>query len=57
MENSELHAVIKYLGRNSLSPKAMHEYMVEVLGDDAVSYQVVKNWSREFRCGSATYKH
>lgn len=28
-----------------------NEDMVSVFGDEAPLHQVVKNWSREFRCG------
>lgn len=31
--------------------------MVSVLGDDAPSYQVVKNWSLEFQCGRKTCEY
>lgn len=35
MEKRELHAVIKSLRKKDLKPKAFHEDMVGVLGDDA----------------------
>lgn len=57
MEKNELHAVIKYLQKKGLTPQEIHDDMVGVLGDDAPSYQVVKNWSRQFRCGRKTCEH
>jgi len=51
MDKIEQRAIIKYLQKKGLSPKEIHEDMVSVLGDDAPSYQIVKNWCRDFRCG------
>lgn len=37
--------------KKGLSPKEIHEDMVNELGESAPSYQVVKNISREFNFG------
>lgn len=51
MERVEQRAVIKYLQKKSLSPSEIHQDLVSTLGDSAVSYEIVKRWCREFRCG------
>jgi histone-lysine N-methyltransferase SETMAR len=51
MEKTELRAVIKYLHLKKMSPKEIHEDMVNTLGDSAPSYSMVKKWSAEFTRG------
>ncbi len=51
MDNISLRAVIRYLGLKGLSPKEVHEDMVETLGEGAPSYSMVKKWAAEFKRG------
>ena len=44
MEKNEVHVVIKFLQKKGLTPQEILDDMLGVLGDDAASYQVVKNW-------------
>jgi [histone H3]-lysine36 N-dimethyltransferase SETMAR len=51
MEKNELRCVIKYLQKKGMTPTEIHQDILNVLGEDAISYQVVKNWSRQFKLG------
>ncbi len=51
MEKNELRAVIKYLQKKGMTPTEIHQDIVNVLGEDVISYQTVKNWSRHFKLG------
>jgi [histone H3]-lysine36 N-dimethyltransferase SETMAR len=57
MEKNEVRAVIKYLQKKGMTPKEIYEDMHGVLGDDGPSYQVVKNWSRDFKFGRNSCEH
>lgn len=57
MDKFESRAVIKYLCKKGLSPQEIHKDMREVLGEAAPSYQVVKNWSRDFKLGRESCEH
>lgn len=46
--------MIKYLLKKQLSPKEIHADLTVTLGDSAVSYDIVKRWCREFKCGRET---
>lgn len=43
-----------YKSLAQLCPISNYEDMVTVLGDDARTHQVVKNWSTEFQAGRTT---
>ena len=47
----EHRSVIKFLTKEGNGPKAIHERMVAVYGEDAPSYFQVKYWSKLFRWG------
>lgn len=51
MENIEHRAVIKYLFKKGLKPQAIHEDMVNTLGELAPSYSMVKKWTALFKQG------
>ena len=51
MEETEKRAVIKYLLKKGMSPKEIHEDMVDTLGDDSPAYSTVKKWVAEFKRG------
>lgn len=59
MEPVEQRAVIKYLRLKQMTPTQIHEDLVDTLGESAVSYDIVKRWCREFKCGrqSCTDEH
>jgi [histone H3]-lysine36 N-dimethyltransferase SETMAR len=59
MERVEQRAVIKYLCLKQMTPTLIHQDLVDTLGKCAVSYDVVKRWCREFKCGrqSCTDEH
>ena len=42
MDNISYRAVIRYLGLEGLTPKKIHEDMVVTLGENALSYSMVK---------------
>lgn len=42
---------MKYLLNKDLSPKDIHVDLVNTLGESALSYDIVKRWCREFKCG------
>jgi [histone H3]-lysine36 N-dimethyltransferase SETMAR len=51
MEKNEVRAVIKYLLKKNLSPTEIHADLQHTLGQSAPSYDIVKRWCREFKCG------
>ncbi|KAF7642633.1 hypothetical protein LDENG_00254040, partial [Lucifuga dentata] len=51
MDKQGERAVIMYLHKKGLKPKAIHDHMIATLGKDAPSYATVKRWSAEFKRG------
>ena len=51
MDNISHRAVIRYLGLKGLSPKKIHENMEVTIGDDALSYSMMKKWAADFKHG------
>lgn len=51
MDRIEQRAVIKYLRLKEMTPTQIHQNLVDTLGESAVSYDIVKRWCREFKCG------
>jgi [histone H3]-lysine36 N-dimethyltransferase SETMAR len=51
MDSVEQRAVIKYLQIKGMTPTQIHQDIVTTIGESAVSYDVVKRWCREFKCG------
>ena len=51
MDKIAERAVIQYLHKKGLVPKAIHADMVATLGKDAPSYATVKRWVAEFKRG------
>ncbi|XP_014782283.1 protein GVQW3-like [Octopus bimaculoides] len=51
MEGVEYRSVIRFLYLKGHTPKETFDEMEEVYGDDALSYNVVKHWYRQFKCG------
>jgi len=51
MEKNEARAVIKYLHLKKLTPREIHDDMVDTLGDSAPSYATVKRWCADFKRG------
>lgn len=47
----QCRAIIQYLKKKGLCPKAVHEDKVKTYGEDALSYTIVKKWSAEVRRG------
>jgi hypothetical protein len=57
MNKFETRVVIKYLCKKGLTPQDIYKDMLEVLGDSTPSYQVIKNWSRDFKLGRESCEH
>src|SRR5688500_13819373 len=51
MEKTEVRVVIKYFQLKKMSPTEIHADLQNTLGQSAPSYDVVKKWCREFKCG------
>ena len=51
MDKFEKCAVINYLFLKGMSGKAIHDDMLDTLGDNALVYSVVKGWLAEFKRG------
>ena len=51
MDKFEKHAVIKYLFLKGMSAKAIYDYMLATLADNALAYSVVKSWLAKFKRG------
>ena len=51
MDKQEACAVIKYLHKKGMTPKAIHEDMVSALGNTSPSYSTIKKWAAEFKQG------
>ena len=51
METVEYRAVIRFLFLKGRTPTETFNEMKETYGKDAPSYDVVKHWHRQFKCG------
>lgn len=51
MESRDLRAIIYYLAKKGMSPAEVKQDMNNVLGDVSPSYDTIKYWHRQFRCG------
>ena len=51
MEPVECRAVIRFLYLKGRTPTETFDEMKETYGEDAPSYDVVKHWHRQFKCG------
>ena len=51
MEKVEYRSVIKFLFLQKKTPKTIHEEMLDVYHNDCLSYDVVKHWCKQFKCG------
>ena len=51
MEAVECRVVIRFLYLRGCSPKETFDEMKETYGEDSPSYDVVKHWHRQFKCG------
>ena len=51
IDKTEARAVIKYLQKKGMTPKEIHEDMVQTLDDDSPSYSTIKKWAAEFKQG------
>ena len=51
MEPVEYRAVIRFLYLKGRTPKETFDEMKATYGEDAPSYDVVKHWHRQFKCG------
>ena len=51
MDKIEYRSVIKFLFLQKKSPSTIHEEMLAVYKDDCPSYDVVKHWCKQFKCG------
>ena len=43
MGKLEIRAVIKYFCKKGMPPRDMHDYLIETLGKESLSYSLVKN--------------
>jgi hypothetical protein len=57
MNKIETRAVVKYLCKKGLSPQDNYKDTLKVLGDSTPSYQVIKNWSLDFKLRRESCKH
>lgn len=53
----EIQGVIKYCAERNCRRKKSIRTPSEVLGESVLSYQVVKNWSRDHKVGREFYEH
>ena len=51
MDQVEYRAVFRFLYLKGRIPTEALDEMKDVYGDDAPSYDVVKHWHRQFKCG------
>ncbi|XP_029648011.1 uncharacterized protein LOC115222046 [Octopus sinensis] len=51
MEAVERRSMIRFLSLKGCTPKESFDELKEVYGDDVASYDVVKHWYRQFKCG------
>ena len=51
MDKLEYRSIIKFLFLQKKSPTQIHEEMLAVYNNDCPSYDVIKHWGKEFRCG------
>jgi histone-lysine N-methyltransferase SETMAR len=51
MEKVEYRSVIKFLFLQKKTPTTIHEEMLAVYHNDCPSYDVVKHWCKQFKCG------
>ncbi|XP_063884716.1 histone-lysine N-methyltransferase SETMAR-like [Scylla paramamosain] len=51
METVECRVVIRFLYLRGRTPKETFDEMKDIYGEDAPSYDVVKHWHRQFKCG------
>lgn len=51
MEPVECRAVIRFLYLRGRTPRETFDEMKDTYGEDAPSYDVVKHWHRQFKCG------
>ena len=56
MDKAEARAVIKYLQKKGMTPKEIHEDMVQILAEDSPSYETVKKWAAELKWGRESTK-
>ena len=49
MDTIAERAMIQYMHKKSLAPKAIHAVVVAALGKDAPSYATAKRWVAEFK--------
>lgn len=51
MDDIEKRAIIKFLTREKITPKNIHDRMIRVFGECSVSYAAVKKWASLFKSG------
>lgn len=51
MQRVEQRMVIQYLNLKQITPNQFYKGFVDILGKTAESYDRVRCWSREFKCG------
>ena len=45
-----MRAVMKYLCKNGMTPKEIHEDFMKTLGNESPSYSTAKTWATELKC-------